>query len=245
MPATAFTVARTHQITAALNELYVRVKVQNPIKFTHEEMYELFIEEEHLNMLQHVSNLVGLGGGSVPTIPHADAETGVILRINVHLFESGKKKPLPFPRYVIDNPQFAKTAGQEVKDKWCAWNNYTAKAIRDFGQLHGLFLYLNSACRVPAQVRYVWPGVLNLIGMDETAQEYIDKLRPLKVPAGMPSFSKELREYAARTAGRIAQATLLPAFEPSSVTSEVTLVSNYNTPPRVKCPEGFPSSSIC
>lgn len=161
--------------------------------------------------------------------------------VRLSIAVSGANAPL-MPRSASVDPYWLvnSEAGQKIARR----AEQMATIADDWGCVKHVWSELNDHLGSEAQMRFVWPSVLAIMGAvgDEGLDRKRDKLLPLKVPGKIPNVPVGLRALIRRASTIVAMSSFLPpASDAASVSGNVKL--SMTTLYR-KMPEGYYSLSI-
>ena len=83
----------------------------------------------------------------------------------------------------------------------------------EWNEVNEMFEYLDTVCKNPAQVRYLWPAISGLMSMNEDLAPMRANLSQHVIPKSLPTLPVEVRQMCRRTAAYVATALMLPPLE--------------------------------
>lgn len=202
----------TSAIDAAINSLCNRVKctLTTPtISYT--EMLRLIAPEEHVRFLldcrkiAEVGRYAGRDSGQHTIARHRGKEVAIEFSV------SGDENTPVMPSRMLWLDWFPDNRELAVELMRCAYL-YADVAI-DWGLVKTVFKYLNSHCRNPAQVHYLWPCITGIMSVNNDLDGLRQEIAPRTIPRDLPRLPPEVRALCRTTAATVALALMLPPLE--------------------------------
>jgi hypothetical protein len=138
--------------------------------------------------------------------------------VRLFITVDGSNAPL-MPRNVELDPDWMQNseAGRQIAQRV----EQMAAIADDWGCVKHVWSELNALLGSEAQMRFVWPSILAIMGAadDEGLSRKREKLLPLKVPGSMPTVPVGLRALIRRASTVVAMSAFLP---PRSDTADVS-----------------------
>jgi hypothetical protein len=202
-------------VRAGIVVLHERMKRLNPLGFTHDEYLALFAPKEHWEPLKlgaEMSTSGASGGRHYGSLKHGTL-TGELAEIVFDVAADGA--PL-MPR----NTAVLMNAPKELLYRLVTWANREIEVGLQFAAAAALMDWLNVNCATKDQMRFLWPSVVTLCGMNECTADLTERLREFKAPKHLPAIPAEVKAACRMTSGIIAGASLL-VEEPDTFTAQV------------------------
>lgn len=210
-PKTAFNDINTKAIEEAILRLSRRVKctLSTPT-LSYKEMLTLIAPTDQVEFLLHVREIADIG-------PYAARDTDAMLftvfqkkEVRIEFGVSGDEgSPVmprrPWIRNISETTSLITALNKSAHD-------FAGVAI-EWGHVMTVFRVLNTICKTPAQVRYLWPSIVGIMSVNQDLDDARESIAVHTVPRTLPKIGLRLRKLCRDTSGIVATALLLPRLE--------------------------------
>lgn len=204
-------------INNAIKTLFERRVFYKKTGLTHDDLMEFFVAPEDREAVIAAGKLFSHARGGTFAAKVPDAQ-GREVKLWVAAQDVKGHKAFMQPNYIgkkfFGNPE--SEAYQRLQE-YLSWRTDIGRA---FGRTQAVFLELNNRCETVSQMRFVWPSLVALAGVDEATQGLADQIREHKAPTRLPAIHPVIRQWAHESAELITQSLLLPNHQGKEKPSE-------------------------
>lgn len=212
----AFKHKESNAIENAINQLCRRVKRTLSVPtISYREMLQLIAPADHIEFLLHARKIADLGRYVARSNGQKVITSQRGINVGVEFTVSGDEDSPVMPNRPLWLDHFPENR-HLVNELVTRAEEYANVAI-DWGLVKTVFKYLNTHCKTPAHVHYLWPSIVGLMSMDEDLEGLRQTIAPRNVPRGLPVLPPQVRVLCRQTAATIAMALMLPPLENDAI----------------------------
>lgn len=203
----AFPEYKFAELDTAVTTLFQRMVATNPQPvLTSAELVSLFAPLEHRDMLRETPRI-----SSSVSYRYREELKVKLGNLGLVEFELINRDDGDGSALMPKNPAVQPDADPEKIAQITQWVTWRRDVGYQFGRVKGLLNRLDSYCKSPRQVRYVWPSVLALARMssEDAMKDLANELEDFREPRNMPPISAEMREVCRKASTTVAGALLL------------------------------------